>query len=67
MWDVFRRKRGIEVTSEELKTIKIALDNGLEINDEAIRLLLFHIRELESRLPRWIPITIVVPEESGIA
>jgi hypothetical protein len=28
------------MTPEELETIKIAIDNGLEINDEAIRLLL---------------------------
>ena len=40
------------MTSEELETIKIAIDNGLEINDEAIRLLLSHIKELESQIPR---------------
>ena len=53
------------MTSEELETIKIAIDNGLEINDEAIRLLLSHIKELESQIPRWIPVEERMPEESG--
>ena len=53
------------MTPEELETIKIAIDNGLEINDEAIRLLLSHIKELESQIPRWIPVEERMPEESG--
>ena len=53
------------MTSEELKTIKIALDNGLEIKDEAIRLLLSHIKGLESRLPRWILAADISPPEDG--
>ena len=53
------------MTSEELETIKIAIDNGLEINDEALRLLLSHIKELESQIPRWIPVEERMPEESG--
>ena len=44
------------MTPEELETIKIAIDNGLEINDEALKLLLSHIKELESQIPRWIPV-----------
>lgn len=35
------------MTHEELETIKIALDNDLEIKDEAIRMLITHIKELE--------------------
>ncbi len=54
------------MTSGELETIKIALDNGLEINDEAIRLLISHIKELESQIPRWTPITVAVPDEYEI-
>ena len=54
------------MTSEELETIKIAIDNGLEINDEAIRLLLSHIKELESQIPRWIPVEERLPEEKAI-
>lgn len=54
------------MTSEELETIKIAIDNGLEINDEAIRLLLSHIKELESQIPRWIPVEERLPEKEGI-
>ena len=54
------------MTPEELETIKIAIDNGLEINDEAIRLLLSHIKELESQIPRWIPVEERLPEKEGI-
>ena len=54
------------MTPEELETIKIALDNGLEINDEAIRLLISHIKELESRIPRWIPVGERLPERWAI-
>ena len=54
------------MTSEELETIKIALDNGLEINDEAIRLLIYHIKELESQTPRWIPVEERLPEETVV-
>ena len=54
------------MTPEELETIKIAIDNGLEINDEAIRLLLSHIKELESQIPRWIPVEERLPEEKAI-
>ena len=54
------------MTPAELETIKIALDNGLEINDEAIRLLISHIKELESRIPRWIPVEERMPEGRAI-
>ena len=53
------------MTPEELETIKIALDNGLEIKDEAIRMLITYIEELESQIPLWIPVEERLPEESG--
>ncbi len=65
------------MTSEELKEIEDKYRNIWRSGDEGMDLivelgvfgvgkLLAHIKELESKIPKWIPITVALPDEYEI-